>query len=372
MSTHSSRILLLFAHKGEAQIFIKQAKAKQISSTPVEIYESDQFILALTKEGIYESLSATTYLLEYLPQIEIVYNIGIAGALPYSNLKVGDIVQIRTSYAYEDQPLFKSFSTFSNSVIDCISVSKRISDFETSKKIGLFASAVDRELWGIGFACQKKKILFYSYKLISDSFKKEDLSNDKCFELKQNAKKYSQKLYEYFIEKKEKKKEEKKITQDLISDNKIQRKNEEFLQKLIDEKTIHLSFYQKKQMEKLLSKLKIPLESLISYSDLVEMNAIKSNKKVSIFLMEIIQNHLYPLMNDYQKKVKRIFSPYKDKINLEYDKLFEKEKFSIKIDITSVKDWQEKLGLLKSFPIEDLYTLGDHSQSFKKNNDSTK
>ncbi len=159
--------LFIFAHRQEAFYFLQDKKILKITE---DCFEYDDYFLLLTGEGLVASLFYTTQILEKInSQILFVCNFGICGLIDESrkDLSIEKTVYIRTVYA---EKKFHSFSSLDKSdSCDVISAAERVKDLESSKKLSCFAPIVDRELWGIAYACQKYSIPWRSIKVISDT-----------------------------------------------------------------------------------------------------------------------------------------------------------------------------------------------------------
>jgi hypothetical protein len=159
--------LLVFAHRPEAQSFLKNHSLKPIQADHIDIYVSDEYYLLITGEGVLNAISKTTIILSKFQDIKEIWNFGIAGGLTSHFIKKEHIYQIRTSYGELGEEIqFKSFSTANkSSELDCISASKRVLNEKKATHLANFAQIVDRELWGIGLIAREFKIPFYAAKL---------------------------------------------------------------------------------------------------------------------------------------------------------------------------------------------------------------
>ncbi|MFK8137541.1 MAG: hypothetical protein AB8E15_04185 [Bdellovibrionales bacterium] len=188
--------LFVIAHQGEAQVFIKRLQLVRSGDTQDLFSNQDKSIyLLLCGEGEAEAMTKTSFYLGKLPEIKKVINTGIAGSLSKKH-GVGEILKIRSSYSQLDDrsPKFHSFSSKEGGTADCISSLQRVITKNSADSLELFASVVDRELWGIAKACKLAKVPWISIKLISDLAGQ----NTDCFDLKNRAQEFSQKLYDYY------------------------------------------------------------------------------------------------------------------------------------------------------------------------------
>jgi nucleoside phosphorylase len=81
-----------------------------------------------------------------------------------------------------------------HSKTDCITVDRGVGDKEYADLLKNKAQICDRELWGIGFTCDRYQIPFKSYKLISDYAGVDtDLK-----EIKTRAREFSKHLFDFY------------------------------------------------------------------------------------------------------------------------------------------------------------------------------
>jgi len=189
-------LLLTIAHKGEAQEFIKRAFTQPTDFYFTGVYRDGEDILLLTGEGIEQSILRVSSVLTYFgSKIDRVLNMGIAGALGTS-LQINQIYGIRQVY-YELQkeqeyPPLKCKETHSKT--DCVTTQHSVLNTEFANSLKEVAPVVDKELWGIGFTCDKYGISFKSYKLISDYA--GDSTNPK--EVISKAAEYSKHMFDFY------------------------------------------------------------------------------------------------------------------------------------------------------------------------------
>ena len=192
--------LLVFAHRGEAQVFLEKAAVKR-KMDRFEMWELDEEkgcdYLLISGEGRINALCRVASALGWLSrkrELTRVVNLGIAGAL--DDLAGDAIYPIRTSYAHTGaKPVFQSFtSAEKNATLDAVSSDERVLDDKMAVKLSYFGQIVDRELWGIARAASEFRLPFLSYKIISDRAG----SKTNCFELKNRARKWSEKLWFFY------------------------------------------------------------------------------------------------------------------------------------------------------------------------------
>jgi len=116
-------IVKVFAHRGEAQTFLKKEDYKVLPAPFEGVFKNSKGdILLLTGEGadIAGQKLATILGMFFNQVVPIeIHNYGVAGALTES-LEVGSKKEIRTFYRQQDgEMLFRSFSCLSGTY-DCI------------------------------------------------------------------------------------------------------------------------------------------------------------------------------------------------------------------------------------------------------------
>ena len=311
--------LIHFAHLGEAQTFIKQLRLTR-SDTASGLYTSDSVHLLVSGEGPFESLGKISFLLGTYKYTKVI-NYGIAGALN-KNLDKDEIYPIRTVYSFsETAPRFKSFTSELNNIsskLDCITTESRVLDDSMASELSCFADIVDRELWGVSYACHMAKVGFESFKLISDYAGNET----QCFDIKAQALKFSDTLYEHYLSFSEQ--------QDLDKEN-------------IDEFTcpFHLSFNHKHQFIKVIKalKLKYGLEVDQVYSKIhiqeIQGLGIKEKMKVTM-MMNRLQQLLNPLEKKIDEQIEQAIKPFTQiGGKVKYDPYLESKKLTLQMEINS-------------------------------------
>ncbi len=204
--------LLIFAHRGEAQTFLKEEKARVCESgvlgPPLQgLFQCSLGHILITGEGPHRALGKTCTVLAALSargqRVEQVWNLGIAGALR-PEISLGDIYPLRTIYALashapHSQVEFHSYTShWPHARSDCVSSPVRILDSAAADHADNFAPLVDGEAWGVARACQSFEIPFFPVKLASD---RPTLANpDACQSGRAGAATWSDQLYRWFRE----------------------------------------------------------------------------------------------------------------------------------------------------------------------------
>ncbi len=186
--------LLTFAHRGEAQHFLKFDNYKSLDFEFNGLYKNEVNYLLITGEG-FESTNKkmNAFLIKTNLFISCVINLGIAGALD-SILDLESIHSVKLIKNENEIETFQSSDVYAN--IECISALNSVLDETYKKKLSKRAQIVDRELWACAKVCNKYKVPIYSFKLISDHAGSE-ISLDKII---QHSKKYSKKLFDFYHE----------------------------------------------------------------------------------------------------------------------------------------------------------------------------
>jgi len=317
--------LLHFAHRGEAQSFIKALNLKSLDDTG-NFYGGNQHYLLISGEGHTDTLiKLSYYIAKYCPKI--IVNLGIAGSVN-EQVKPGEIYPIRTAYFFMDgEPVFQSFTTSNESSMDCITSHNRILDDKLAIKLGNFAQIVDRELWAVGKVSQNLKIPFYSYKLISDYAG----HNTQCFDLKARALEFSQRLLEYYLE------------QTFFKNNLIETTDLTL--------PFHASFTQKKKIEKLTHKI----NDLDLINNILESGEIKNANHFISELEDIIN----PINKHLRKHIERLIHPLESiGAQILIDKNLDQKKIKLQMEInsqTNIDNLKKQLDHFKFSDFENLW-----------------
>lgn len=319
--------LLIFAHRGEAQIFIKQLNAKALES---ELYQYESGFIYICTEGIYDVMSKLGAIIQ-AHKISSVINLGIAGALS-KQLEINKVYSIRSSYLENFEDIeFKSFEL--KGELDCITSSKRVLSENYSNKLKPIAPLVDRELWGIAKVCKDFETPLMAYKLISDYAG----AQTDCFDLKQRAGEFSQRLWEFYHQ---------NLSQNKIEDN---------AEKVSIKYPFNMSQYQKNQYQKLIKNIDAKrLDQLINEINKHEL----SDKEKTNELIMLIKKEFYPLKYKIIKQIETSLAPLKSNhIQIKYDENLEKEYLNINIQINSEKNIEQSIKALEKFSYADFIKI---------------
>lgn len=191
------KTLLLFAHRGEAQAFLKQHPFQRRDFYFENLYESKDALLLITGEGPQPAAEKTAAVCGvFRKELGRVINLGVAGSLD-ACCKEGDIYSIRTVYRQSSGNIvFKSFTTAdAGAQIDCITADARVLSREDAARLAPFAHLVDRELWSIASVCRLLDLPLYAYKLVSDT----PGETDACTGTVARAEEFSQQLWRHLV-----------------------------------------------------------------------------------------------------------------------------------------------------------------------------
>lgn len=326
--------LLVFAHRAEAQEFIRRFsfRPKDNSSS---LYESAERLLLISGEGIYEVFSRIGQILGKYP-VEKVVNLGIAGSLDPA-IETGSFLSVRTVYCQSDQLQFQSFTLADpRAETDLITSSKRVLDDEYAATLSCFAPVVDRELWALAKTCSSAGIALYSYKLISD----QAGSATACFDLKAKALEFSTALLEGYL---------------ALDDDPLLRE-----ESAIDY-PVPMSFTQKARFRKTLSALKISegFDEDIFWKKTnrliegLDKEGAPQKQKANT-LLELMELELNPIKKSVKENFEKLAAPAKSiGAKLLFDKNFEKKKFTLQMDINGQKNIENLVEVLKGLRFSD-------------------
>jgi predicted HTH domain antitoxin len=183
--------LLVFAHRGEAKSFLSRLDLKENKIGPITIFSNESTSVLICGQGLKNADKALFETLEVLKDINLIINLGICGSLKDS-IKLNNVYKVKTSLNFKDDKIL----SLVDKGVDCISTSKIINSSEGKLKLSKQADIVDMELYAIASISNKRNIPFHSYKLAADPANEDT----KCRTIKQNAKLYSDKLFEFYHE----------------------------------------------------------------------------------------------------------------------------------------------------------------------------
>lgn len=308
--------LLTFAHRGEAQTFIRELKLKAVPFAFDGLYQNSDYLLLLTGEGVQRATERTSAVLgAFYNQISQIINLGVCATLS-EQIKVDEIVSIRTIYREADQRMeFKSFTTKdSGAVVDIITSHQRVLNEEYAKFLQSFAPLVDREAWAIASSAQNFHIPCYSYKLISDNalIKNKEI----CQVVKDMAEEFSDKLFQHF--------------------NSVFQleKNEDFEFSIFSNKAFYFTVSQKRKYITIMKGLMIRNESEENILDQINSNKIMTMdvlpKQRASILIDKIFSILNPFNTRLNDKIAQLTAPLTEaNCQIKFTKDYEDNNFNI-------------------------------------------
>ncbi|MCS6837404.1 MAG: hypothetical protein NZ480_01035 [Bdellovibrionaceae bacterium] len=187
MKNSELKVLLSFAHYGEAQFFFSDPYLSlQVDPQYPFFWRGKGFDLVLTGEGLWDAFYRLGLVLScYRSSYSYILNLGICGSL-IPEFKVGDVVAVDTSYLwYHGEWEGISFcrmregdgvacgDRINGKWVDCVTHPQRVVEASYKRVLGGYAEIVDRELWAIGFLGNRYHLPWLSIKIVSD-----DVSND--------------------------------------------------------------------------------------------------------------------------------------------------------------------------------------------------
>ncbi|GAB4016412.1 MAG: hypothetical protein Fur0010_16180 [Bdellovibrio sp.] len=314
----ANRQLLVFAHRGEAQVFLKELKLTSISFSFDGLYSNDKYVLLICGEGEITAAVRTASVLAHFKDINHILNFGICGSLN-TNLKIKDCYEIKNVFAQRQTEFeFKSFSSKRISKrphLDLITSSYRVLEKEQADHLSVIAPLVDRELWGIAFSAQQMKIPFSSIKLISDL---AGSGGEICQNIREEALEWSNCLYDEFL----------KIEDTHVENNLL---DFQIPQELSD---FHFTISQKRELKNLIQSFnskKVTLNQVLSHIDenLLQDKKLRPKDKTSLLLKLMTEQ-----LNPFHAKIKQLLNKEVEVLNsgvfrLAYDPTFESDELNL-------------------------------------------
>ncbi len=315
------KTLLTFAHRGEAQEFIKKGKFKAAPFYFDGLYQAERELLLLTGEGLQSTTEKTSAVCAaYRDEISMLINFGISASLD-PQITIDTIYSIRTVYAEKgNQVAFKTFSSEdSDAAIDCLSANNRVLEPEYARHLSAFAPVVDRELWACASICELFKLPFRSYKLISD------MGGDGaiCPDIKDRALEFSERLYRHYCQLR-------------LSSSKPQTESTETL--LLPE-GFYITTTQKRQLKSLLKNLqvkyKLPETEIINRIQPQQILETEKNaKKRTAIAIAALSNLLNPFNAALKNRLDIFCTPLTDSgCQVHFTRDYEDDKIDLSIQI---------------------------------------
>lgn len=360
--------LLVFAHRGEAEAFIKYFDLKASAFIHNGLFKNNSNYLLITGEGFKEaSEKVVTFLALHHDEIKSVYNIGLAGGLNHKMI-LGSCYWIRSSMAFNSEKCeFKTYQSQHHNKVNCITSYSRVLDKDEKKKLSLFADIVDRELYGVMSAAHLFKIPGFGLKLISDNLSSHENQEMICNDALSKADDYSEILLNYFLDTfNEKESNAEKLKNSLKRTTAGNMPLTTYpIETIINDRRLHFTVSQERKLTQLLSGLEIKKkctpETVMDllehfFQSRLETKSPKESAKDFIIMLDEILN---PFNIKVKKKIESALEPLiKNGLQAFFDQELEDSTITVSIKIKSTKDLKKAqfaLDQFKYYKIENLF-----------------
>jgi len=337
--------MLVFAHGGEAQEFIRRMGFKPMAFIFDGVYQNNENFLIITGEGFLNATKKlSSFLTLYYNHITRALNFGIAGDL-INDYRLDEVCEIRTVYQELNGDVgFQSFSSKNQeSTIDCITTLNRVQDKDIASRLGNFAALVDRELFYIASVCKLFGISFEAFKLISDRVD----NNDYCAQIQKRAPQISALLYQHFLS----------------------------LNIYIDKNTakkalpIPQGFYATKSQRQLISSLlkKLRIKDGLPQARIVEQANIQDilQKKIgpkekTKALIENLRTLLNPFNSKVKNKLNQLVKPIESVAGkVAFSQNYEDKTLSLTLKVKNNAHWNQIKKAINAFPYKEISSILD-------------
>jgi len=208
----TKRDLIIFAHRGEAQVFlenspyiewIKQNESlspipkiglfvpkdnKEVEKNNVEKNNNDKPYILITGEGLQNAGDQTLLALSLInKEISRIINLGVAGAVN-AKFHLHQIVEVKTAHSQTCKNFLEAgieFKTYSSEkykglelpYVDLMSIHARALTPSDKELFSQYVDILDREAFALFRAAQYFNFPFHAFKIISDSLDEKDFCN---------------------------------------------------------------------------------------------------------------------------------------------------------------------------------------------------
>jgi hypothetical protein len=360
--------LLVFAHRGEAQSFIKHFQLEPFPFIHNGLFKKSSYYLLITGEGFKEaSEKVVSFLATHHHEIKNVYNIGIAGGLN-PKMTLGDCLWIRGSLAYNSEKCeFKTYQSLFHNKVDCITSYSRVLSKEEKIKLSLFADIVDRELYGVMSAAHLFKIPSFGLKLISDNLSSVDQNENLCFDIQSQASEFSEKLLSSFLQ--SIKDNETKLSHLKNAPKRTTAGNmvlsPSLLEPIINDDRFHFTVSQERKLNQLLSGLEVKkkCDSQMIFELLehffLSRDEKKSPKDAAKDFIIMLDEILHPFNIKVKKSIEEALTPFTENgFQAHYDQELEDPTVTVTFKIKSTKELKKAqfaLDQFKYYKIENIF-----------------
>ena len=317
--------LLVFAHFSESRTFLEKGNYNAVPLPFEGLWQGEKDFILVGGEGS-ESACRAAYILGKFPQIQALYNIGIAAGLS-SRVSLENIYSIRTCYRCQGEKniAFHSFSSADSSAkIDLISSDLRITTSEQSNFLESFAPLADREAHPLARAAQRVGIPFYAFKLVSD-IPSDSSSSFNCQTIRQKSHIYSRALYDFY------------------KDHRISTRPPNTIPVLPD--NFYLTVTMKRHYHNLKNSLAPShLEKIICRLQQAPLSPKERGKA----LLKRLKKISFPI--ETERALKQIFSPLQgSQRRVFYGRTLESPKFQLQAGINAPEDIEDLIAALEKF-----------------------
>lgn len=323
--------LLTFAHRPEAEAFLSYFELEKHKSFDW-LYANRKIVIAITGEGIQETLARTAITLGLYPDLIQVVNLGVAGALN-QKIELRKIYSVRSVFGCDERPIFKSFLATGD--IDLVTSGTRVLSEAPLAKLRAMGQIVDREAWGVAFAAKEAGVRFSSCKYISDMAG----TIEACEPVKAMALEASESLLNHYLE----------LNTDHAATNEVSLEG------------FHFTFTQQQELQKLLRLLTIKfenkVESWLKHEKVQELLEVKiTPKDRSKELLSFYRATLDRFAASKREKLNHIFAPLK-RAQIEVQEVGKAETSDLKVSFSFAdqKTLEQRLASLSEFELEHYY-----------------
>ncbi len=325
--------LLVFAHRGEAQSFLKELSFKSHPQFN-DLYLGSEAALIITGEGYFNVITSLSRALGILgDEISSIVNLGICAAFD-EGIEAGEVHPIRTIYGQDE---FKSFQTQNTQArLDIITAKERVLNLELAQNLKCFAPLADREAWAVGFVAKQAGLPIYCYKLISDHVSDAPI----CEYIKELALDYSSDLLRFYLNLSNPKREEAIENPFMCDDN------------------FYFTVSMEREVTNLIKQLCVKnewrFEEILNHTEVEKLRDLETTpKKRAQGLRDLLKEMLYPTrtkiiqqLNDFLNESgfrngELAFDPSLEKVNLNLKSVIKDEKQLLHLSTRLSKiDWK--------------------------------
>jgi hypothetical protein len=341
--------LLTFAHRGEAQTFLKSDNYQVVENVPFDgLFSSKDTYLLITGEGIEKSMFKLSLCLGRIPEVTEILNFGVCASLNDSQSRE-EIYSIRTVYASTDEEMkFHSFtSSDAEAFLDTVTTGQRVLDPSQVDRLESFAPLADRELWSIAYCAFNANIPWRSFKLVSD-FPSRDEGKEICQAVKEKAPFWSDLLYGRF----------QKMSGDIQTEKK---QNDLPASHNLDLSDFYFSVTSKRQLNKYLSIIESSndLKSKLAKLDIESIKKqSKSPKERSKILLTKLRFLANPFMSELNEQLQTLNKPLTSiGAKVSFDQNLDSDSAKIHFAVTSRNSLEMFKRALSMWPYHSIQNL---------------